>query len=84
MTSEQRPADGVEFAIHLSTGQTYYTGGFDTVDTLNNALNFLATTERDVERSIDGSFQNEADWHPTFINPVYVVAIEDLRFFGDA
>lgn len=60
-----------EYAVLMSHGRAFYTGGFNSVDSLCSLLNKGV--------SIEGAWGRNGRWSLAYLNTQHVVAITDLR-----
>lgn len=78
-----------EFTVVLSTGQTFYTGGFDDLAKylfqqrrtwVSESIHDVANAWHQGQFSIAGTFDPTSNtYYETFIDPTSIVAVADLR-----
>lgn len=70
-----RRKENDEFAILLSNGWVFYTGGWESIESLMNAL-----TPAEGREPIAGSFDaNDSEYNLTRIQHPHIISITDLR-----
>lgn len=69
----KRRDPAIEYVVHIALGFRFYTGGFESIESLRAMLRAGDT----VDGAFDGS--EGVTWHPTFVESAAIVAIQDVR-----